>query len=89
MNNCEKCQSKSRSSRSRSEKSNLVCKVPESKAKREVVFSTSDIHRNTSDRSSRVYKSSKESVAAKWDAVERMICCGQKMNGWTMEQVRM
>ena len=87
MNNCGKCRNGSASSRNCSEKSSWVCKVPACKAKREVRFCSSDIHR--SDRSSRMYKSSKESVAAKWDAVEKFICTGQKMNAWTREQVRM
>ena len=85
VNNCAKCRSESACSRNYSETSSMACNVPDYKDKREVTFCTSDIHKN--DRSSRVYKSSKESVAAKWNAVEKFICTGQKMNTWTREQV--
>ena len=73
MNNCEKCRSES------------ACDALSCKDKRTVIFATSDVHKN--DRSSRVYKSSKESVAAKWKAVEKFMCTGRKMNTWTREEV--
>ena len=73
VKNCAKCRIKSGSSKSR-----VDSKVSECQAKREV-------HGSTSNRPSR--KLSKKSVTAKWNAVENIICTGQKMNAWTMEEV--
>lgn len=69
-----------------------VCKVMDVKVKKiqHVRFSTKDNLGRSIDNlsSSRMYKSSKESVVAKWNTVEKFMCTGQKMNAWTREQVR-
>ena len=74
VKNSAKCRIKSGSRRNR-----VDSKVSECQAKREG-------HGSTSNRS-RPSKLSKESVAAKWNVLEKIFCTGEKMNAWTMEKV--